>query len=202
MRRRPTGLVLAAGALVALAACAELDHDRSVRTFHETHRQAERGSASAAADLAHFHRLGIGTARDPEKAVYWYERAGEHGWKWLGDMYATGADVPRDADRAAAYYRLAAERGDPLAMYGLGCLHAERRVSAPDVVDGYAWLRLAHARGTASANCVLHVECDEWAIKDTPGCRKALASELTAAQRAEAEQRAADWLAAWSRSKK
>jgi len=202
MRRVAPRLVLATAALATLAACAELDYDRSVKTFHDTHRRAQEGDQGAAARVAHFYRVGIGTERDPEQAVYWYERAGERGWFWLGNMYAEGGDVPRDPDRAAAYYLKAAETGDPLAMYGLGCLHAERKVSAPDAIEGYTWLRLAQARGSESGACSRHIECDAWAIKDTPRCRKALESALTAAQRAEGELRAADWLAAWSRSKK
>ena len=202
MRSVGTRLVLAAAALATLSACAELDYDRSVKTFHETHRRAEEGDQGAAARVAYFYRVGTGTERDPEKAVYWYERAGERGWFWLGTMYAEGRDVPRDPDRAAAYYLKATETGDPLPMYSLGCLHAERKVSAPDPVEGYTWLRLAHARGTASGACSRHIECNEWAIKDKPGCRKAQESVLTPEQRAEAEGRVADWLAAWSRSKK
>src|SRR5439155_958921 len=80
------------------SACAELDYDRSVKTFHETHRRAEEGDQGAAARVAYFYQVGIGTERDPEKAVYWYERAGERGWFWLGTMYAEGRDVPRDPD--------------------------------------------------------------------------------------------------------
>ena len=201
MRRGTAGLALAA-ALATLSACAELDYERNVKTFDETQRRAEQGDQGAAARLAYFYRAGIGTERDPEKAVAWYERAGERGWFWLGNMYAEGRDVPRNPDRAGAYYLKAAETGDPLAMYSLGCLHAERKVTVPDAVEGYVWLRLAHARGSASGACSRHIECDAWAIKDKPGCRKTLESALTAEQRAEAERRAADWLAAWSRSKK
>ena len=201
MRRGAAGLALAM-ALTALAGCAELDYERNVKTFHETHRRAEEGDQGAAARVAYFYRAGIGTERDPEKAVYWYERAGERGWFWLGDMYAEGRDVPRSPDRAAAYYLKAAETGDPLAMYSLGCLHAERKVSAPAAVEGYMWLRLAHERGSRSGACSRHIECDERAIKDTPGCRKTLESALKPEQRAEAERRADDWRATWSRSKK
>ena len=201
MPRGAPRLVLA-GALMALSACAEMDYERSVKTFHETHRRATEGDAGAAARVAYFYRAGIGTERDPEKAVFWYERAGERGWFWLGNMYAEGRDVRKDLDRAAAYYLKAANTGDPLAMYSLGCLHAERKVTTPDAVEGYMWLWLAHARGAASGACSRHIECDAWAIKDKPGCRTALESSLKPEQRAEAERRADEWLAAWSRSKK
>ena len=202
MPRAMTRYVLATAALATLSACAELDYDRNVKAFHATHRSAQQGDQSAAAELAYFYRAGIGTERDLEKAVYWYERAGERGWFWLGRMYAEGHDVPMDADRGAAYYLKAAEAGDVLAMYSLGCLHVERKVSAPDVVEAYVWLQLARARGTESGACSRHIECHEWAIKDTPGCRRGTASALTAAQRAEAEARVVERLAAWSRSKK
>jgi len=201
MRRGTAGLVLAV-ALATLSACAELDYERNVKTFHETHRRAEEGDQGAAARVAYFYRAGIGTERDPEKAVYWYERASERGWFWLGNMYAEGRDVQRDPDRAAAYYLKAADAGDPLAMYSLGCLHAEREVAVPDGVEGYMWLRLAYARGAASGACSRHIECDNRAIKDAPGCRKALESALKPEQRAEAERRADERLAAWPRSKK
>jgi TPR repeat protein len=198
--RRAT-LFMLATALVTLSACAELDYDRSVKAFHEAHRRAEQGDQNAAADLGYFYQAGIGTGRDPEQAVHWYERAGPRGWFWLGRMYAEGRDVPRNADRAAAYYLKATETGDPLPMYGLGCLHEQRTVSAPDAIEGYMWLQLARARGIASGACSRHIECNKWAIEDKPGCRKRMESALTAAQRAEAERRVADWLAAWSRRK-
>lgn len=198
MAQGATWFLLAAGALTAVSACsAEINSQRNRETFERSLKKAEQGDPVGAFRVGDLYRRGIGTPRDPEKALRWFEIAGARGgWETLGDMYNQGDGVPRDAERAASYYRRAAETGEPLPMYSLGCVHADGRIAAPNAVEGYMWLLLAKKIGESSGTCrVAHYECNQWAIKDRPGCRARLEAALTPEQRAEAERRAADWLA-------
>jgi len=191
--------------VITMAACsAEMDYQRDRESFERTRARAERGDRVAALHLGTSYRRGIGTARDPQAALYWYELGGPHGgWAAIGTMYEEGDGVDRDPERAVSYYLRASESGDPVSMYRVGCMHGERRITAPDPVEGYAWLLLAKSIGDSSGTClVAHYTCNQWAIKDRPGCRARLRDTLTPEERAEAERRAGDWLAAWSRSKK
>jgi TPR repeat protein len=202
MLRHLAPSVLTSAALLVLSACAEIEYDRNVKLFQLTRAKAERGDTVAAMHLGGLYRQGIGTAREPEQALHWYEIGGRHGgWAMIGRMYDSGEGVAPDPDTAARYYRRAAETGEPMSMYRLGCLHAARRLATSDAVEGYTWLVLSLKIGDASAHCHWHDECDRWPIKDEPGCRKTLEATLTPEQRGEAERRAADWLAARSNSK-
>jgi len=184
--------------LVALAACSTSRQSEGSRAVFERElKKAEQGDRLAASRVAGMYRLGIGTYRDPAKAVYWYEEAGPlDGWAMLGLMYQQGKDLPKDLERAATYYRQAVETGSPVSMYQLGGLQADREIAAADHVDAYMWLLLAERVGKARGACELVHECTEWAIKDRPGYRARLQSELTPDQKSEAERRAAAWLAA------
>ena len=181
-----------------------MDRERNQEMFHRTRAKAERGDRVAALHLGTSYRRGIGTAPDPQAALFWYELGGPHGgWAAIGTMYEEGDGVPRDPERALSYYLRSAEIGDAVSMYRVGCMHGEHRIAAPDPVEGYKWLLLAKTIGDSSGTClVAHYTCNQWAIKDGPGCRARLRDSLTPDQRAEAERRADDWLAAWSRSKK
>lgn len=204
MARPILWFLLAVAALVALSGCAELSQQRNVRMFQELRRKADQGDPVAAMHLGTLYRDGIGTAHDPVQALRWYKVGGPHGgWAMIGDMYERGEGVPRDPELAASYHRRAAETGSPVAMYRLGCAHADERVAASDAVEGYMWLLLAKTIGESSGTCrVAHYECNEWAIKDRPGCRARLDAILTPGQRADAERRAAEWLATRSPTRK
>jgi TPR repeat protein len=190
--------------VIAVVACsAEMDRQRNSELFNLTSGKAARGDRVAAMHLGTLYLRGIGTARDPHAALAWYEMGGPHGgWALIGRMYENGNGVAQDQERAASYYRRAAETGDAVAMYRLGCLRADDRVAGLDAVEGYMWLILAKTIGDSSGTClVVHVECNNGAIKDRPGCRARLGAALTPAERGEAERRAADWLATRSSRK-
>jgi TPR repeat protein len=194
---KPAAPIVAAMLLIVLAslsACgAEIEARRSRRVFDRALEKAQQGDPGAAVTVGWLYRRGIGTVRDPARALHWYDVGGPNGgWTSIGDMYTEGDGVPRDAERAASYYRRATETGDPISMYRLGCLHADRRIEAADAVEGYMWLLLAEKIGASSLTChASHYDCREWVIGDRPGCRARLAAALTPEQRAEAERLAA-----------
>src|SRR5262245_63667293 len=65
----------------------------------------------------------------------------------LGDLYERGEGVGHDMATAAAYMRLAAERGLAPAQYRLGLAEATGLGAAANITDGYKWLSLAAAAG-------------------------------------------------------
>lgn len=171
--------------------------EQNRRVFERELKKAETGDRLAAFRVGGMYLHGIGTPGDPAKAVYWYEIAGPRdGWAMLGLMYEQAEGVPKDLERAASYYRLATDTGEPVAMYQLGALHAKRQIRTADPVEGYMWLRLAEITGRARGACAIVHECTEWAIKDRPGHRRELGSQLTPAQTSEAERQATAWLEA------
>src|SRR5438105_3879960 len=116
--------------VLAMSACsAEIEQGRSRELFERETKKAEHGDQVAAFHVGFLYRVGIGTTRDPEMALRWYEIAGPRGgWNAIGDMYNKGDGVARDLDQAALYYRRAADAGEPIPMYSLGCLHADGRL--------------------------------------------------------------------------
>ena len=70
----------------------------------------------------------------------------------LGELYNQGLGVRQDPQKAAEWYRLAAERGDAHALCALGH-DGDRRAAAwpQDPASGKAWLEQAAAQGRAGA---------------------------------------------------
>ncbi|CAF1396717.1 unnamed protein product [Adineta ricciae] len=69
---------------------------------------------------------GISVRKDPGVALYWYQRASDHGSAMaannLGTMYLRGYVVERDLDKGMQLIELAAKRGDPVGMESLAGL--------------------------------------------------------------------------------
>ena len=75
----------------------------------------------------------------------------------MGVRYATGTGVPPDEREAAAWYRLAAERGHAPAQFNLGVRHGQGRgVEANDGLAAW-WYRQAAEQGHAAAQFNLGV---------------------------------------------
>ena len=80
-------------------------------------------------------------------------------------------------NEAAREFSVAAEGGHALAQYMMGRLHQEGRGADRDLMQAYMWYSLAATNGYYPA----------------VGARDALASAMSSAQRAQAQQMAADW---------
>jgi len=100
-------------------------------------KATEMGSAWGAFNVARMHERGIGVYKNPSEAMRWYMKAASmrgpdlpDQWSDLrseagaitaanfriGDMYADGADVPKDTSEAERWYR----RGVDMASTGAG----------------------------------------------------------------------------------
>ncbi|HEY2179115.1 MAG TPA: tetratricopeptide repeat protein [Caulobacteraceae bacterium] len=67
-----------------------------------------------------------------------------------GDSFA-GPVTHEEYETALAFFRPAAERGDPVAQYDLGRLYSQGRGAAPDYPQAIVWFRKAAAQGHADA---------------------------------------------------
>ncbi len=111
-------------------------------------RAAEAGEGAA--------QLALGTKlleseaeADWAEGIAWLEKAARQGapvYMIIADSYAHGVGMARDPARAAHWYRIGAETGDPLAQYEIGRRYLEGEGVAPDAVQAILYLELAVTR--------------------------------------------------------
>ncbi len=111
---------------------------------------ARSGNAEAEELIGVMYALGLGVARDDERAFDWYLRASLKGHagaqSGLGWYYEVGRGIPApDMVRAYLWYALSAIGGDPDALDSLELitprLTAEERARAEVLVDDYkGWM--------------------------------------------------------------
>ena len=75
----------------------------------------------------------------------------------VGFSYAYGTGLPRDDERAVAWYRLAAEQGHAAAQHHLGVMYAHGEGTPQDFTEAIAWLRKAAAQESSPARYYLGV---------------------------------------------
>jgi uncharacterized protein len=84
---------------------------------------AESGDGLAQSSLGVMHERGIGTARDYEKALYWFTKSAEQGQSFgqfnLGSMYFLGQGVTQDRIEGCKWFSLALLQGNAQALYNL-----------------------------------------------------------------------------------
>ncbi len=92
----------------------------------------------ACRDLARHYRDGVGVAKDPAKALGFYEKGCTDGDRLtcddLGDVHARGIGVPVDKKKAATYYQKACDAGLEMGCTHLAALNRIGRSPAP--LDG------------------------------------------------------------------
>lgn len=99
----------------------------------------------------------------------------------LGYLYEQGKGVPQNFVAAAAWYSCAAEQGEATAQYLLGLLYDKGRGVERDVVLSQKWLILAAARAGKQERDVY------------TRIRDAVATTMSYAQRARAQELAIAW---------
>jgi putative methionine-R-sulfoxide reductase with GAF domain len=96
----------------------------------------------------------------------------------MGAHYATGDEVPQDYAEAVRWFSMAAEQGHVVSQATLGAYYWAGRGVPQDLVKAYFWSVLAQAGGDEASKYRVSV----------------LASRMTHAQVAAAEQQANDWI--------
>jgi TPR repeat protein len=143
---------------------------------------AEQGLAEAQINLGSYYYFGAGVAQDYSKSYYWTRKAADQGnavaEQNIALMVANGLGTRRDIPAAIHWYEKAAEQGHPAAAYNVGQAYSKGIGIVKDEVKGYMWHLLAlHFGYQLSRNAL-----------------KLLDGQMTEAQRAEAHQRADDWI--------
>lgn len=143
---------------------------------------AEHGLAAAQYNLGTLYATGRGVAKDIATALRWYRKAADQGLVsaqyTLGNMYATGQGVPMSIAQALSWYRKAADQGLAKAQYNLGVLYGNGQGVPQDYVQAHLWFALAAAQGD----------------KDALANRDLVINAMTAAEIAEAQRLAHEWL--------
>ncbi len=109
----------------------------------------------------------------------------------LGIMYYKGRGVAQDYTEAVKWWRMAAEQGFAEALNNLGMMYGNGDGVPADFVEAHKWFDLAashHPSGRKHRN----------SVRD----RDFLAKKMTAAEIAEAERLAHEWMAAFEKREK
>ena len=132
------------------------DYETAVAEFTKL---AEKGDASAQANLGYMYYAGEGVPQDYEKAVYWYRKAATQGNKDaqynLAVSYAFGEGAKQDLTEAAIWYRRAGEQGHVVSQYSLGISYAYGEGVPQDQKEAARWFKKAADQGYARAQVQL-----------------------------------------------
>ncbi len=140
----------------ASSALSRGDYETAVAEFTKL---AEKGDASAQANLGYMYYAGEGVPQDYEKAVYWYRKAATQGNKDaqynLAVSYAFGEGAKQDLTEAAIWYRRAGEQGHVVSQYSLGISYAYGEGVPQDQKEAAVWFKKAADQGYARAQVQL-----------------------------------------------
>lgn len=109
---------------------------------HARHQVAAPGLRSATAGDASATPLRGADANGP---------SGAQAQVALGDSYLTGSGVKPDPEKAAYWYRQAADQGDVTAQLRLGQLYEQGTGVAQDLDEAFHWYGMAADQGDAAA---------------------------------------------------
>ncbi|KAJ3121414.1 hypothetical protein HK098_003675 [Nowakowskiella sp. JEL0407] len=115
----------------------------------------EQGNVLAQSDIAYAYENGIGTEKDPRKALYWYRSAAEHdvteAQHGLGRLYERGSGVVKDSFMSMYYYQLAAEKGYFFSMIKVSQCYEHGIGVSQDLSKAIYWYRKAADLGESEA---------------------------------------------------
>lgn len=119
-------------------------------------KAAQQNAAPAQYRLGVMYEKGLGTDRDPQKAVQFYRSAADQGYpdaqNVLGVLYATGDDgLAKDDKQAVAWYQKAADQGFAKAEKNLGDMYFLGRGVDRDYKQALAWYTKAADQQFAEA---------------------------------------------------
>jgi TPR repeat protein len=128
------------------------DYETAVIEFTKL---AEKGDASAQANLGYMYYAGEGVPQDYEKAVHWYRKAAVQGNKDaqynLAVSYAFGEGTKQDLTEAAIWYRRAGEQNHVVSQYSLAISYAYGEGVPQDQKEAARWFKKAADQGYARA---------------------------------------------------
>ncbi len=123
-------------------------------TFDAVAVRASRGEVDAMLRLGVMLKDGLGTPRDPVRAVEWFRKAADSGdvtaMFWLGVCADRGLGGARDPQEARRRFEAAAREGHAKAMLWLGSYLAEGKGGPADPVAARDWFVKARDLGDAA----------------------------------------------------
>jgi TPR repeat protein len=112
---------------------------------------AQKGDPAAMRNTAHLLRKGQGTARNPARALYFYEEAARMGLPAAqlntAFMNLQGDGVPENLEAAAFWFHAASLQGSPVAQYNLAVMYERGLGVKRDISQARAWYALAARSG-------------------------------------------------------
>jgi hypothetical protein len=116
-------------------------------------KSAEQGNAEAEFALGQMYSRGWGIPRDEADAMRWLQMANsvESDGPPTDWANVAGYGMPEDPERAAFWYRLAADKGHPEAQYYLARLYSSGKGVKKDEEQAARWVSASAAQGYASA---------------------------------------------------
>jgi len=169
----------------------EVDYPKALKNYLIA---ATNGETDGMNNVGMAYLRGEGVEPNTEQAIFWLTRASGAGNPYaafhLGRMFRKGWGVPNDPQQALAYFKLSAQRNFVNAYERIGLMYEGDNGIPADLPQAYANYRIANEGGL---------------IRDTTGSRKlaeeaavriaALEASMTAAQLAEGNRLAANWIA-------
>lgn len=103
---------------------------------------AEKGHAYAKMKVGFLHAQGLGVEKNDEKAAEWFRSTDSDAlFHYIGISYARGTELAQDYTKAAYWYREAAERNNPDAIYSLAELYREGKGVPQNYKDAIYWYK-------------------------------------------------------------
>ena len=127
------------------------DEEKAQPIFQE----AESGQARAQTDLGNYFsgKYGRTEKRDPQKALFWWEKAADQGYEWaqlnLAKAYVEGLGGTKDYQKAFTLFQKAADQGNSEAVLELGICHREGRGVSKDPVKAKKWFEKSAQQNNA-----------------------------------------------------
>jgi uncharacterized protein len=120
-------------------------------------KAADQGNAAAQFALGQLYSRGWGVPRDVADAIRWFEMANsvDSGGPPTDWSPVVGYGMARDPQRAAFWYRQAADRGHPEAQFNLGLLYAKGEGVKRDNAQAARWMSASATQGYAPAQANL-----------------------------------------------
>ena len=116
---------------------------------------AQQSDLAAMRNVALLLREGKGTARDPVRALWFYEDAGAKGFALAqvnaAFMHLEGDGVPKNLEAAAFWFHAGARAGSPIAQYNLAVMYERGTGVEKDMPKALGWYALAARSGSTPA---------------------------------------------------
>ena len=116
---------------------------------------AQQADLAAMRNVGLMLREGKGTARDPKRALWFYEEAGSKGFTLAqinaAFMHMNGDGVPKNLEAAAFWFHAASLAGSPIAEYNLAVLYERGTGVEKNIGMALGWYAIAARNGSKLA---------------------------------------------------